>query len=78
MFIVSEWKLSTMKGDKLLSKSINVRDFEKILKDNGYSLERQKGDHMIYYKGNSHVSFPLRKLNPMFIRRLVKEYNLVV
>ena len=53
------------------------REFEKILKLNGYSLNRQSGSHCIYVnENNRHISVKY-PLNPCISRRLIKEYNLL-
>ena len=54
------------------------RDFERILKTNGYSFKRQKGDHLIYVNdGGRHISVKY-PINPCISRRLIKEYNLAI
>lgn len=59
--------------------ALNPRQFEKLLKDNGYVYDRQSGDHRIYVKrGVNHVSFNIRKLNPIIVQRLMKENGLKV
>ena len=55
------------------------RDVHKILKNNGYSLDptRGKGSHMIYRRGARTISIG-DHYNKMVIKRLIKEYDLVV
>lgn len=54
------------------------KEFEKILKRNGYVLNRQKGDHLIYVnESGRHISVKY-PLNPCISRRLIKEYNLII
>lgn len=58
-----------------------VRDFRNILKHNGYTKERNTGDHEVWCKeGLPHISIPNKSktLNPMITRRLIKENNLKV
>lgn len=57
-------------------KSYNIREFEKLLVNNGWIYDHQTGDHRIYYKGNRHMSVPIRKKNPMLFRRLIKENDI--
>jgi len=57
---------------------MTAREFEKILKKNGWIYNHQSGDHRIWYKKGRHISFPIKKFNPMFVRRLIKEYRLEV
>ena len=58
-------------------KTYTSREFEILLKQNGYIYERSKGDHNIYTKDGRHISFPATKMNRMVARRLIKEYNLI-
>ena len=57
---------------------ITFKEMQKILKKNGYRLDRQNGDHFVYIKEHhNHISIN-RKLNPMVARRLVKENGLII
>ena len=52
------------------------KEFDKILKVNGYKLNRHNGDHHIYVnESGRHISVKY-PLNPCISRRLIKEYNL--
>lgn len=56
---------------------IDDRDFIKMLRLNGYAKSRGKGDHTVYYNEEKHDSITINKhLNPMVMRRLIKEHNL--
>ena len=60
------------------NKSLNrsYRDFSQVLKANGYSFSRQKGDHAIWVKARQcSISINFRKPNMMVMRRLIKENN---
>ena len=58
--------------------SMKRRDFEKILRKNGFVLNRSKGSHDIYKKGERHISIPHRTdINCMLMRRLIRENNLI-
>lgn len=59
-----------------MKKIYTAREFACLLRDNGYSYSRTRGDHIIYYKDGKHISFTARNLNRMMARRLIKEYNL--
>ena len=59
------------------TKSYNTREFHKILIDNGFELVRQRGSHYIFKRGSEHVTMN-RNINLMVIRRLVKEYDLIL
>lgn len=54
------------------------RQFQRLLKDNGYRFDHQTGDHRIWYKGKRHISVTASKLNPIVAQRLIKEYGLEV
>jgi len=54
-------------------KDYNIREFKRILMDNGWVYHHQTGDHEIWYKNSRHMSVPLRKKNPMLFRRLIRE-----
>lgn len=55
---------------------MDIRKFERLLVDNGWTYNHQIGDHRIWYKNGKHMSVPIRKKNPMLFRRLIKENNL--
>ena len=58
--------------------ALDRRQFERLLKDNGYKYNRQSGDHRIFTKaGCNHISFNMSKLNPIIVQRLIKENNLI-
>lgn len=57
------------------AKPYTKKDFEKLLINNGFSLQRVKGSHFIYKNGADLVSVP-KNLNKMISRRLIKEYRL--
>ena len=56
----------------------NPREFQRILKDNGFLYHHQTGDHRIWYRGSEHVSVPMVKINPLIAQRLIKEHSLEV
>ncbi len=58
--------------------NISSREFQRILKDNGFVYDHQTGDHRIWYRGNEHISVPYIRINPLIAQRLVKEYKLKV
>ena len=59
------------------AKEYTNRDLERLLKANGFNLDRQKGDHNIWTNGNKTVSITAgRPINRMLARRIVKENNL--
>ena len=55
------------------------RDFEIILKENGYHLARVKGGHFIYRRDGTPKNISINKaMNRMIAERLIKENNLKV
>jgi len=57
-------------------KVYNEKEFVRLLKKNGYTLERYNGSHQIWVKeGCCFITVP-KSLNPMLVRRLIKENNL--
>lgn len=56
--------------------NMNPREFQRILKNNGFVFNHQTGDHRIWYRGDQHISVTASKLNPIVAQRLVKEYKL--
>ena len=60
-------------------KSKRMRDFDIILRKNGYTPARCKGSHFMYINRTTHRIMPVNKdLNDMVRQRLIKEYNLEV
>ena len=60
-------------------KVYNDREIKRILKDNGYHVDRKKGDHEIWVsdKSERHITIPANDINRMVWQRLVKENNLI-
>lgn len=56
-------------------KSWNKREFERLLRRNGYRLDRVNGSHYIYTNGSNSISIK-PKINKMVARRLIKENDL--
>ena len=38
---------------------MKYREVKRILKDNGWAINRYSGDHTIFIKDNKHISIPL-------------------
>ncbi|MBD9108680.1 type II toxin-antitoxin system HicA family toxin [Clostridium sp. AF50-3] len=57
-------------------KPKNLREFEPILKANGYREIRSRGSHFMYGNGKNHITVN-KDLNKMVQLRLIKENNLV-
>ena len=58
-------------------KVLSNREFEKILKNNGYVVARTSGGHTIWKKSNDSITVN-QSINPMVMRRLIKEHNLTI
>ena len=61
-----------MAGNK---KTYTSRTMMKLLKKNGYSLVRCKGDHFVF-KRNNQTAVVTKDLNEMVALRLIKEHDL--
>ena len=59
-------------------KQYTIRDFKRILKDNGYEYVRCKGDHSTYRKDERVLTVNVVNLKPIVANRLIKEYGLRV
>lgn len=61
-------------------QNIKQRVFEKILKNNGYILNRTKGDHLIYIHTETHIHIAItaKEVNGTIAKRLIKENNLII
>lgn len=60
------------------TRNWTAKEFQKLLKANGYVISRYSGDHIIYVKPNctQHISITATRINMMMARRLIKENNL--
>lgn len=56
-------------------KQYTQKEFIRIIKKNGFSFNRNSGDHAIYIKDGKHISVP-QKLECVIARRLIKENSL--
>lgn len=54
------------------------REFIQVLRDNGFTYNRAKGDHYTYKKGPKSITFNFRGLNCMVAHRLIKENGLEI
>lgn len=60
-------------------KTKQLREFEPILKKNGFNLARCKGSHFTYINRITHRVITVNKdLNKMVRERLIKEYEMEV
>lgn len=59
-------------------KQYKYKEFVNILKKNGFTLSRTRGDHSIYINSSgNHISIP-RNLAAVIANRLIKENNLII
>lgn len=58
------------------NKIYNRREFEKILKMNGFNYDRQSGGHRIYKRSERESMAIPGHLNRMIAQRLIKVYDL--
>lgn len=57
----------------------NIRDIQKILRKNGWTLHHCKGSHKIYKnEKGEHLTIAVCKCNKMIMQRLIKQYGLKV
>jgi len=62
-------------------RKFSTRDFQKVLKKNGYKLDRTKGSHMIYKNdAGEHIAIYQcgRGLAPSVTHKLIRDHNLKV
>lgn len=53
------------------------RDFESLLKNNGYVVIRNRGDHSVWFNEERKDQLVTNKnMNPLIIRRLIKHHHL--
>lgn len=53
----------------------SMKKIDRILKDNGYRLDRKKGDHFIYKNDKYTISIPMSR-NDLILRREFKRCNI--
>lgn len=61
---------------KLHAGSYNVREFQRLLVDNGFEFVRQTGSHRIYKRGSEILSMPTSNPAQTTLYDLIKQYNL--
>lgn len=52
------------------------RKIDKVLKANGFVVDRYSGDHVIYKRDEKHISIPRPSCNGLILQRLFKENNI--
>lgn len=58
-------------------REYTLKEFKKILENNGYTYERSgKGSHIIYTNGTYHIAISNIRCNRMMAQRLIREYDL--
>lgn len=66
-----------------MKKSFNVNEIKKIMKKNGYAIDRITGSHVIYRKGDDSISLPInkgssQKIHKYTINSEFKKHNIIV
>ena len=54
---------------------MKFREVKRILIDNGWTINRHKGDHTIFIKDNKHISIPFNP-NGLMLQRLFRENDI--
>lgn len=54
---------------------MKFREVKRILIDNGWTVNRHKGDHTIFIKDNKHIFIPLNP-NGLMLQRLFRENDI--
>lgn len=57
---------------------MSLRQIDKILKDNGYYVDRYNGSHCIYKNDENHTIIIPLSCHKQLIRRVFKENNIIV
>lgn len=67
-------------GGIIMKKTWTAREFETMLRKNGFEYARCNGDHKIFKRNGRVITINVRGngLNRMVARRLIKEYALEV
>ncbi len=63
-------------GGIMHNGAYNVREFKRLLLDNGFEYVRQTGSHIIYKRDNETLSMPSHKPSQTCLYDLIKQYNL--
>lgn len=66
-----------------MKKSFNINEIKKIMKRNGYTVDRITGSHVIYRKGDDSISLPINKGSSQKIHKYTvnsefKKHNIIV
>ena len=59
-------------------KELSIKDFQKILKRNGYTYKRKTGSHYIYHSPSGRQLVINDRPKQMTLYHLIKEYSLVM
>lgn len=63
-------------GGRMHNGTYSVREFKRLLLDNGFVCERQTGSHIIYKRGSETLSMPSHKPSQTCLYDLIKQYKL--
>lgn len=56
--------------------NLKYRKIDKVLRANGFSIDRYNGDHVIYKRNETHIAIPRPKCNGIILQRLFKENDI--
>lgn len=54
----------------------SYRKIHKVLKANGFEMDRYNGDHVIYKRNEKHIAIPRPDCNGLILQRLFKENDI--
>lgn len=54
----------------------NVREFQRLLADNGFEFVRQASNHRIYRRGNETISMPTHSVKQTTLYDIIKQHKL--
>lgn len=63
-------------GGRMHKGCYSVREFQRLLLDNGFEFHRQAGKHRIYKLGSEILSLPTNHPSQTCLYDLIKQYNL--
>ena len=63
-------------GGRMHKGCYSVREFQRLLRDNGFEFHRQAGNHRIYTRGSETLSMPINHPAQTTLYDLIKQYNL--
>lgn len=62
----------------MFNQQYKPKEFQRVLRNNGWTFVRQRGSHQIWKKGSEVLSVPVVTLKPCISGKLIKAYELAV